>query len=157
MEAEAAVLVRLSSLRAEVLKDLKHTRQLLRSYNRLIINPRTAKWIQWWDAASFVALLFTATVTPYEVCVGLPARLDALYVANSIVNLVFILDILVQFFLPVPDPKAGDNLTLIRSHWGLARRYLRGCVFCSRSTDPWAEARYSCSPACCVALPVPRS
>jgi len=39
------------------------------------------------------------------------------------VNLVFIIDVLVQFVMPVPDPVTGE---LIRSHAVLARKYLRG-------------------------------
>ena len=40
---------------------------------RGLINPRS-KFIQYWDLTTTMALLFTATVTPYEVCLGLPTR-----------------------------------------------------------------------------------
>ena len=32
-----------------------------------VIDPRTAKWMQWWDIVMMLALLFTALVTPLEV------------------------------------------------------------------------------------------
>ena len=32
-----------------------------------VIDPRTTKWMQWWDIIMMLALLFTAMVTPLEV------------------------------------------------------------------------------------------
>jgi hypothetical protein len=77
--------------------------------------------MQYWDICTCLALLYTASVTPYEVCVGLPTRLNALFVVNSVVNAVFFLDIVVQFFVPVQGSLTDD---LVRSHSIIARRYL---------------------------------
>ena len=87
---------------------------------RRFINPRQSH-IQYWDLATGLALVFTAIVTPFEVCVGLETRFDALFVFNSIVNVIFMVDIVVQFFLPVVDKQTKE---LVRDHRELARRYL---------------------------------
>ena len=39
------------------------------------IDPRTSRFVQWWDMAMLVALIFTALATPYE-CVYLAPYVD---------------------------------------------------------------------------------
>ena len=48
---------------------------------------------------------------------------DTLFVVNQVINLVFIVDIFVQFLMPIPDPVTGE---LIRNHRTLAKKYLTG-------------------------------
>ena len=74
---------------------------------RGFINPRR-KHVQYWDLATALALLYTATVTPYEVGAGLKTEVGPLYIINTIVNFVFVVDILVQFVLPVTDRKTNE-------------------------------------------------
>ena len=38
-----------------------------RAVSRWLIDPRKSRWLVWWDLVTTLALLFTATVTPYEV------------------------------------------------------------------------------------------
>ena len=101
--------------------DVSNLRKRIAS-RQTFINPRASR-IQYWDLCTAIALCFTAIVTPYEVCVGLETKFDTLYVINSIMNLIFMIDIFVQFFLPVLDPKTKE---LIRDHRILARKYFRG-------------------------------
>ena len=54
---------------------------------------------------------------------GLETRLDALFFINQSINLIFIIDVCMQFAMPVPNDKTGE---LIRSHREIARRYLSG-------------------------------
>ena len=68
------------------------------------------------------ALLFTATVTPFEVCLGLETAWNGLFFVNLVVNVIFIADIAVQFFLPITDRVTGE---LIRSHKKIAKKYLK--------------------------------
>lgn len=67
-----------------------------------LVNPRS-KFMQYWDFVTLSALLFTATVTPYEVCLlwddatfnelwTTKPGLGTLFVINWIVNIVFIVD-----------------------------------------------------------------
>ena len=86
------------------------------------INPRS-HYIQYWDITTAIALFYTCFVTPFEVGIGLSTEANTLFVINQLVNFVFIADLLVQFVMPVPDPKTGE---LIRNHKKLAKKYLRG-------------------------------
>ena len=61
----------LPSLRsgATFMEDHKLVARALRNYARGIVHPRTAKWMKYWDAITFLCLVFTASVTPFEICV----------------------------------------------------------------------------------------
>ena len=77
------------------------------------------------------ALLYTALVPPAEVAFSRPTRrptLDGLFVINQAVNLVFFVDMILQFFLHVQLPKAQGSVW-IRNHGKIVRRYLRGAFF----------------------------
>ena len=93
-------------------------RRRINKSRRGLLNPHSKK-VQYWDLTTMMALVFTATVTPYEVCLGLPTEMGPLFIINLFVNTIFTIDIVVQFFLPVNDI-SGE---LIRSHKKLALRY----------------------------------
>ena len=99
--------------------DCTRLRQRLAAEQRGLLDPRS-KRIQYWDMTTMGALFFTATVTPFEVCLAIPTQLGVLWAFNLVVNAVFAVDIVVQFFLPIVDQKNG---TVIRSHRVLAHRY----------------------------------
>jgi hypothetical protein len=53
---------------------------------------KQAKFLQYLDAVAFVALLFTAVVTPVEVAfMPVPTSVDALFVINRIIDIIFII------------------------------------------------------------------
>ena len=59
--------------------------------SRFLIDPRTSKWIGWWDLVLTLALLFTATFTPFEVgFTGIPLNRwqDPLFLINRVVDVV---------------------------------------------------------------------
>ena len=60
------------------------------------IDPRTSRRLQCWDALTTLALLFTALVTPYEVSL-LQAKLDGLFYVNRVVDMIFAIDVFVNF------------------------------------------------------------
>jgi hypothetical protein len=94
---------------------------------RLLIDPRTSRFIGKWDTFTVLALAFTALFTPYEVAfLGAPeSYADAIFVGNRIVDIIFILDGILQFFLIVSvSDKHGDRW--ITDHSVLVQRYLRG-------------------------------
>lgn len=87
-----------------------------------------------WDFFTLAALLYTATITPYEVCLlweepkfssDVGSWLTPLFVLNWIVNLVFIVDICFNFFLPYRESinKGGGT---VKNHRKIARNYLCG-------------------------------
>jgi len=88
----------------------------------------------YWDFFTLSALFFTATITPYEVCLmwespawsdGVAAWLTPLFVVNICVNLIFMVDIVFNFFLPYKESvRMGGGL--VKSHKRIVRHYLRG-------------------------------
>lgn len=60
------------------------------------IDPRTSRRLQYWDALTTLALLFTALVTPYEISL-LEAKLDVLFYVNRVVDMIFSIDVFVNF------------------------------------------------------------
>ena len=81
-----------------------------------------------WDGLTATALIFTATVTPFEVAFLETAEStnDALFVINRLLDVIFTLDMLSQFFLMY---KIGEEGASVRYEYRLpllARNYLRG-------------------------------
>ena len=92
-----------------------------------IIDPRSSTRIGYWDAVTASALIFTAIVTPFEVgLVPTPeTAADGLFIINRFIDLIFIIDMCVQFLL------AYEVTTELGSKWVLQPRaivahYLRG-------------------------------
>ena len=63
-----------------------------------IIRP-TSSFMGWWDAATSIALILTALVTPFEVSFLEPDGVDGLFVMNRMIDAIFIVDMALQFFL----------------------------------------------------------
>ena len=57
---------------------------------------------------------------------ALNTELNALFVVNQIVNTVFIIDIIFQFFIPVPDHRPENEGEMIHDHKIIAKTYLKG-------------------------------
>jgi len=88
------------------------------------INPTTNKWCSTWDKLLALALLYTAIVTPYEVAFLVP-QIDALFCVNQLVNFLFLVDVVLQFFLHYQLPKNLGS-EWIRDHNMIVKNYLRG-------------------------------
>jgi hypothetical protein len=99
------------------------TRSALASRDAFLIDPQ-AKFMRHWDIVTLIALLFTATFTPYEVAVRQTA-LDVAFVVNRIVDCIFIWDMGMQFFLMyrLSAQKGGG---WVRDRKMIVRHYLRG-------------------------------
>jgi potassium voltage-gated channel Eag-related subfamily H protein 7 len=103
----------------------KHAGQGLKP--RFIIDPRHSKFSGYWDLVTMLALLFTAVVTPFEVSfLSAPQKweeVDGLFLVNRLIDLIFIIDLILQFFLMYPegDPETGvrwvDKRSQIRDHY----------------------------------------
>ena len=92
--------------------------------NRGIIDPRTSAFIQNWDLAMLLLLLFTALITPYEV-VFLPASnsISPLFVVNRLVDAAFGVDMYIQFHLGFQaGPRQGNKVVMDRR--AIRNRYL---------------------------------
>ena len=106
----------------QYVRDVDQLRQRLRETYRGLLLPR-GLFVQTWDMVTGICLLYTLFVTTYEVGLDLPTKLDALFVINQCVSLVFLTDIVVQFFLPVPDLSKGEG-AYERRHYMLAKKYI---------------------------------
>lgn len=101
-------------------------RARLKKANKGLIDPN-AKHMQYWDLTMLVLLFYTATVTPFEVCMmWQPTQRDGLWVLNWVVNLLFITDMVFNFITPYIDSKTH---TRVRSHWRIAKHYFRTWFF----------------------------
>jgi hypothetical protein len=98
--------------------DVLRLKGRLAGQTRGLLQPR-GRFVQYWDVVTACALLFTMTVTPFEVGIGVPVRADGLLVVNQAVSAVFAVDIGVQFCLPTPLGEGEYE----RRHWKLAWNY----------------------------------
>jgi len=87
--------------------------------SHFLIHP-DSNYIVKWDLVVVFALLFTAFVTPYEIAF-LSIQFNTLLIINCLVNLIFLKDSLMQFFLPFWDSsfhgKWVTDLRLIRKNY----------------------------------------
>ena len=57
----------------------------MRSFSRgrrLVIDPRSSRFLPWWDSGMLVALIYVSLVTPFEVGFLKPAGVTPLFVIN---------------------------------------------------------------------------
>ena len=107
---------------AAAAKAAAYAKQRADEIARVGIDPRTAKWLPYWDGTAAMALVFTALVTPFEVAL-LPPSGIALFIINRIVDCVFISDICMQFFIAYQEkPEKGGGW--VHDKQFIARRYL---------------------------------
>jgi len=96
-------------------KDLDDRVKAAASKMSSIYDPRTSKFLPQWDMVVGVALLFTATITPYEVAFLVFEDFDALFVFNRMFDVVFMYDIWVQFHLAFYDSTLRKWITDIHT------------------------------------------
>ena len=118
-------------------RDKKRVVARLRKLKRGLLNPNSTT-MQVLDLLTLLALGFTVLVTPYEVGLILNP-IAALDYANYVVNVIFFLGIITQFFLPYHE-KAQEGGRLVRSHSRIAKRYVLGSFFVDVvSTVPFSD------------------
>ena len=92
----------------------------LKNHQKGVLDPDSAV-VQRWDGLTFTLLIYTAIITPFEVGYLDVKTKDFLFWLNRFVDLVFFLDIFVQFRLAYRDETKGSML--IKSQRKIARRY----------------------------------
>jgi hypothetical protein len=103
--------------------DVDAVRRRLKSDTFLLLNPKG--WhMQTWGMCTLLAIFYTLTVTPYEIGLDLKTKVDLLLMINQFVTVLFMFDMVFQFFLPVPVKGAVDG-KLERRHSVLAWEYMR--------------------------------
>ena len=91
---------------------------------RCTIMPN-GKFAQRWDVIIVLMLFFIATVTPFEVGF-LSMKVDPLFYINRVVDAVFIMDIVLNFFLAYRDSSERGGGWVFDNR-KIARHYLRRC------------------------------
>lgn len=85
-----------------------------------LIDPNS-QFMRRWDLISIVMLVFVMFVTPFEVAY-LTTSVNVLFFVNRIIDLFFISDMAIQFFLMFRDEEKG---VLIKKHELIIRVYTR--------------------------------
>ena len=125
---EEETVVREYSGRPSCVADMKSSLEVLLYDPK--VDPRHAKWvidpqrpmIMLWDQLVGLLLVYTAIVTPYEVAF-LEPYVGVLFVLNRFVDLCFLADLVMNFFLAYYD---AEKRLWVCSHRLIARRYLTG-------------------------------
>lgn len=108
-EAEGEEAVRTEGLYEEK----RGTRGKISKKPWFIIDPRTSKFIGYWDGISTFALIFTAIVTFVEVAfVEASCMVDGLFIINRCVDCIFIMDVCLNFNLMYPHQGSSPTDTV---------------------------------------------
>ena len=98
-----------------------------------VLDPRTAKFITWWDLLMTFALFYVALVTPVEVAfidAPEPAEKwgDSIFLINRMLDCLFITDMVLQFRLGFKSETAEGTQWIMSSH-AIAMNYLKSFWF----------------------------
>ena len=97
----------------------------------MLIDPRYSKFAQNWDICTMMALIFTAIITPFEVAfLSSPVNWDAawvspLFLINRLVDIIFTIDLVLQFFLIYPEQNDASGVKWVESRRHIAAHYLK--------------------------------
>lgn len=81
-------------------------------YKRVLIDPRSSRLLPYWDMLTALALLYVAIFTPFEVAfLDQSTMHPGFFVVNRLLDLIFIVDMLLQFFVafPITREEAGGK------------------------------------------------
>ena len=93
-----------------------------RMFRKNLLIPPNSTFMSVWDWFTVMFLLFTAIVTPFEVAFIQTNLTNPLFWINRVVDLFFITDMTLTFFIPYRDPESNVWVT---SHRAISKRYLR--------------------------------
>lgn len=110
----------------KIAERLKHHR---RWSQKLVLHPEKTKWLGRWDILTTLALVYTATITPFETAflpavLGTAAWADGWFILNRLLDLTFTLDMLLQFFIAYQQGTSLGGWTWIENHDSVIRHYL---------------------------------
>ena len=74
-----------------------------------VVNPRHV-FVQMWDLNTLFLLVFTCLVTPYEIAFLDEVNgtgVEVLFYVNQLINIVFVVDMVLVFFLPLEGPNGS--------------------------------------------------
>ena len=77
-----------------------------------------------WDAVTSIALIITALVTPFEVAFLENEGVDALFVINRVIDVIFIVDMAMAFFLMYRVEQGGGEADSSGAQWEHRLKYI---------------------------------
>lgn len=98
-----------------------------------VVDPHKSTWLSYWDLMTFLALFYTAIVTPVEVAFLSSPKMEdrltnGLFLANRCVDLIFILDMVLQFRVAVRITDS-DGTRWLRTPEKIASNYMNSKWF----------------------------
>ena len=87
-----------------------------------------SKNLAYWDGITVVALIFTAIVTPYEIALLTAVDYDVLWYLNTMVNVVFFIDMWLSFLRAYRQSPAKGG-TMVKDLKEIRWTYLKGWFF----------------------------
>ena len=104
-------------------------RDQIRRQRRCTLDPHS-KWMSRWDMVTTLALLFTATITPFEVCIleamSLEEMLyDPLAWINRLVDAVFITDVFLNCMMSFQDSSAEGGASWVYDNQRILMHYVK--------------------------------
>ena len=89
-----------------------------------VIDPNHSEWTAYWDLMMMTLLTIVLFLTPYEVAFLAPS-VGVLFAINRVLDLIFICDLVIQFFLAYQNgPEKGS--TWVKSLPSIRKRYMKG-------------------------------
>jgi len=88
-----------------------------------VINPERSAFLEVWDVVTIIALAFVAIVAPIQVCM-FEAKLDPLFAINCCVDMIFVVDLILQFFIMYPK-RTNYGYALVHDQHKIITHYLK--------------------------------
>jgi hypothetical protein len=121
---------------AEMAQQLQHQTSMIshqlgthNRFKKLVLHPEKTKWLGKWDLVTSTALIWTATVTPFESAfispvLGPAAWEDPWFRINRVLDVVFSIDLMLQFFIAYQAGNDFAGHTWVTSHHKIVRHYV---------------------------------
>ena len=98
---------------------------------RYVLHPDKNKWLGRWDVLTSSALLYTATITPFETAfipnvIGVESWQDPFFIINRILDLIFFADMFLQFFVAYQSGTTYGGWVWVGDHAKIIRHYVTG-------------------------------
>jgi len=92
------------------------------------INPDQSRFLEKWDVLTITSLFFVAVCTPVQISL-LEPQLDLLHYISCIIDLIFLIDMILQFLLMYPVQRSGVGYSLERRQAYIVKHYLQTWFF----------------------------
>jgi hypothetical protein len=101
---------------------------VVKQISRKVLDPRKSRFVRRWELPLTLAVFFTALITPYEVgFLEQSSQIDVLFVMNRIMDCIFAVDLVLQFFMMFRVQSGMMRAERwVSDHGAIIRHYLYG-------------------------------